>query len=108
MFELVENHPQINWNKHPVSMAAFIKEITNQGTLEDGRPFYIYRFILYQDGFNRKKPLCDNRSVSGAYVLPVELNKYYRKPWAAVRFIDLDANGQSKNELMNPILKISL
>ena len=28
--------------------------VTNQGTLEDGRKFYIYRFLLYQDGFQQK------------------------------------------------------
>ena len=30
------------------------KQVTNQGSLQDGRPYYIYRFLLYQDGFGQK------------------------------------------------------
>lgn len=50
--------------------------ITNKRTLQDRRRFYIYRFILYQDGFNQKKSLGNTRSVVGAYMLPVSLNQY--------------------------------
>ena len=81
------------------------KHITNQRSLQDGRPYYIYRFVLYQDGFDQKKSSGDTRSVTGAYLLPVGLKDQYRRSSAASRVINLGADGQAANDLMKIVLE---
>ena len=78
-----------------------VKQITNHGSLQDGRPYYIYRFLLYQDGFGQKRSMGDTRSVTGAYLLPVGLTDHYRRSCAAARIINLGSDGQPANVLMN-------
>lgn len=77
--------------------------ITNKGTLQDELPFYIYRVLLYDDGFNQKKSLGDIRPLVAAYMLAVGFNQFYRSLWAANSVINLSGDFQSANGLMNTV-----
>ena len=76
------------------------KTVRNQGVLSNGTPYYIYRFILYTDGFKQKKSISDLRSVCGCYIMPAGLPQHCRCSSSSARIIKLGAHGQDSNELL--------
>jgi len=57
---------------------------SNSGLLPDGTKYYIYRFVLFTDGFETSSSLYKKRSAGGIYIMPMGLPSQYRK---APRFI---------------------
>lgn len=88
----------------PKSCSPLTTARKNHGTLSDGTPYYIYRFILYTDGFNQKKSLSDQRSVCGCYIMPAGLPQYCRCSSSSARVLTLGAHGQDPNELMECVV----
>ncbi len=96
--------PEITNGFTPSSALCSNRYSSNQGILEDGSRYVIYRFILYTDGFNQKKSLSDKRSVCGCYLMPAGQPHTCRASSISARVVTLGAHGQDPNELLEYIV----
>lgn len=95
--------------ENPAEKLVWINAVTawcplrSYGILQNGLPFYIYIFHLYQDGFNQKNLLEEKMSVLSAYMLPVS-QAMLPKSWAAIGGSNFCRDVQSANYLIKIIL----
>lgn len=73
--------------------------VRNNGRLPSGKPFVVYRFVIYADGFKKHKSLSDSRSVGGIYMLPLGASAETRRSISATRVIALAPHRHSPNEV---------
>ena len=92
------------WVKGRRSIPTFPdRPVRNKGKLENGKPYLVYRFALYGDGFQQHKSLSDNREVGGCYMIPLGLPPEARRSSCATRIISLSPAGHSINEVFHLI-----
>jgi hypothetical protein len=73
-----------------------------RGHLQDGRPYLVYRMVLYSDDF---KPYVGKKdSYGGCYMLPLGLPPESRAGAPAVRVLGLTPPGVSTNEVIRAII----
>ena len=73
------------------------------GKLEDGRNYFVYRFLLYTDDF---EPFTSRKgSFGGCYMLPLNLPPRKRGSYQAVRVIGLPPPGVSTNCVLRYIVQ---
>ncbi len=96
--------PKLLDTHQPKSMQDFESNVGNRGVLDDGTPYFVYRFLLYADGFKMKKTMKNSKSVYGVYIMPVGLSQDCRNSCTAARVITLAAHGQDINEVMEKIV----
>ena len=72
------------------------------GHLQDGRRYYVYRFFLYEDGFNAYAG--EPKSVTGCYMLPLGIDLLKVSLSSAVRKISLSPPGISGNDVFRKIV----
>lgn len=63
------------------------KQTSSTGVLADGRKYFIYRFVLFWDGFQVSEG--GSKSVEGIYLVPLNLPSKYRSNSSAVRVLSL-------------------
>lgn len=80
----------------------------NERTIQDCRPFYIYLFLMYQDGLNQRKYLGDKSFVTGAYILPIGINQCCRISWVAACVFNISVDVQATNDLRTLILEYNV
>ena len=74
----------------------------HSGLLEDGRRYFVYRFLLYADDFN---PYTTRKgSCGGCYMLPLGIDPSMRSGYGAVRCIGLTPPGVSTNSVLASIV----
>ena len=73
----------------------------NEGYLEDGRKYVVYRLLLYCDGFSPNTTRTG--SCTGVYMLPVGMDPDLRESAGAVRPLALAPPGVSQNDVMKSI-----
>lgn len=84
------------------NMAGGTLSSPSKGILKDGRPYLVYRMLLYCDDF---KPYLGKRdSYGGCYMLPLGLPPANRAGAAAVRVLGLTPPGVSTNEVLRAII----
>lgn len=103
-----EDSTRKNITYHPIDTGHFICDVMNlsvvetdahttshehagtkpsKGILSDGRVYYVYRFILFWDGFR----IGDNgsRHMEGVYMIPLNLPAQYRCSTSALRILSV-------------------
>ena len=73
----------------------------NEGVLQDGRRYVIYRMLLYCDGFSPN--VSRKGSCTGVYMLPLGIDPENREGAGAVRPIALAPPGVSQNDILRTI-----
>ena len=74
-----------------------------QGRLEDGTKYFVYRFLLYSDGFT---PTLGNKgSVCGCYILPLGIPIEKRTIGGSVRRIALTPPGVSPRAVLEKVVE---
>jgi len=72
------------------------------GTLHDGTPYFIYRILLYCDGFSQYNER--KGSAGGVYMIPLNLPCHVRSSRRGVRTISLAPPGVSTNAILHEII----
>ncbi len=72
------------------------------GTLEDGRSYFIYRFLLFSDGFNtfQSRP----GSMDGVYIVVLGIPTLKRNPASCIRKVCLCPPGTDVNHIIEKII----
>lgn len=71
----------------------------DRGRLEDGREFFVYRFLLYNDGFS---PFSSKMgSMDGCYILPLGIPPDSRTSSGAIRRLWLTPPGVSSRDIFS-------
>jgi len=85
--------------------------VASQGTLEeDDEPYYIYRFLLYSDGFQPGGQY-NTSSMHGVYIVPLNFNKNNRNCTNTTRVVTLtspDVSPYSVFKALNEDLRIGI
>lgn len=63
------------------------KHNSTTGTLANGRKYFIYRFVLFWDGFRVSE--VGSKTVDGIYIIPLNLPSRYRSSSSAIRVVSL-------------------
>ena len=76
--------------------------VPNTGRLEDGTKYYIYRFLLYTDGFNAHRSRLG--SMDGMYMLPLGIPIDRRTEAGCLHKICLAPPGVSATDIMDEVI----
>ena len=74
------------------------------GTLDDGTPYYVYRFGLFADEFKEKKSMKNTRNVCGIYMSVLGLSIQFRQTLAGCRVLSIVPYGLDPNLALNIII----
>ena len=74
------------------------KQNTNQGRLKDGRRYFVYRFILYSDGFNAYQS--KTGSMDGIYIIVLGIPTSKRNSSTCIRKLSLCPPGTNAKDIM--------
>lgn len=75
--------------------------LSSSGTLQCGRKYFIYHFLLYNDGFT---PNNRNGSMDGCYIIPLGIPPEQRTPSGALRRLFLCPPGISSKTVMPEVV----
>ena len=84
------------------STEALEDYVPNKGILADGRKYYIYRFLLYTDGFNAHRSRLG--SMDGMYILPLGIPIDRRTEAGCLHKICLAPPGVSATDIMDEVI----
>lgn len=76
--------------------------VSSFGKLNDGRRYFVYRILLYCDGFSQYKER--KGFAGGCYILPLNLPLKVRQSSKAVRVLALTPPGVSTNSVLEEII----
>ena len=71
------------------------------GTLDDGTPYYVYRFGLFADEFKEKKSMKNTRNVCVIYMSVLGLSIQFRQTLAGCRVLSIVPYGLDPNKALN-------
>lgn len=77
------------------------RPVQSCGKLKDGTRYYVYRFILYNDGFS---PLTKPSSLDGCYILLAGVPPSQRTPASCIRRLWLAPPGVSSRKVINLVV----
>jgi len=80
------------------------REINDFGTLDDGRQYVIYRFLIYHDGFTVYRHRAVGGGVNGIYIIPLNFHGQGRNSTNTVRVVALTATDVSPFSVITELL----
>jgi len=72
----------------------------NRGVCSDGKPYVMYRFIIFHDNFHVSRSMNRQESVGGVYLLPMDLPSYMKIHPSSARTISLTPHGTSSADAL--------
>lgn len=78
-----------------------IHKTSNKGRLKDGKPYVVYRFLLFSDGFNAYQSRAG--SMDGVYIILLGIPISKRNPTSCVRKLCLCPPGTNINDIIREL-----
>jgi len=79
-----------------------LRSVPSIGKLENGEDYFIYRFLLYSDGFHIN--FSDTRSLQGVYLSILNFNEFGRNATTTTRIISVTPHNVSQFAVFDAIL----
>jgi len=108
--------PQLQfWRMENVKDIAQVKRVNpahnepsnlnpNRGVLQDNSPYFVYRYLLYADGFTPQQTKSTKGEVCGIYMLPVGIPSAKKNFTRNVHCISATPRGVSSNTVLHAIV----